>query len=151
MNHTLAFNSIQSPANKPMMVRGAMAQQFNKAAARAKFRRFISWINGRSTQLQSMKSLSQTGNKPMPGIQQIALDDIIGSEGRCSDFDNQFLPLQYHNRDRWVNIALARYNHVTLPPVELVCTNAGYFVRDGHHRVSVAKAWGQAVIEAVVV
>jgi hypothetical protein len=37
-----------------------------------------------------------------------------------------------------------------LPPVELIQVGSVYFVRDGHHRISVARAMGQQEIEAVV-
>jgi hypothetical protein len=37
-----------------------------------------------------------------------------------------------------------------LPPVELVQIGDFYFVRDGHHRISVARAMGQEHIEAEV-
>jgi hypothetical protein len=37
-----------------------------------------------------------------------------------------------------------------LPPVELYKLGDAYFVKDGNHRVSVARAHGQAFIEAYV-
>ena len=36
------------------------------------------------------------------------------------------------------------------PPVELIQVGDLYFVRDGHHRISVARAMGQEAIEAKV-
>jgi ParB-like chromosome segregation protein Spo0J len=39
---------------------------------------------------------------------------------------------------------------LTLPPVDLIRVGESYFVRDGHHRVSAARALGQAFIEATV-
>ena len=61
-----------------------------------------------------------------------------------------FRPLVNHTRDRWVSIAIARHQGINLPPVELIQVGEEYFVRDGHHRVSVAKTFGQATIEAQV-
>ena len=151
MSHSLALSSFQAQLNNPTVQRGAFRSLFNKAASRAKWRRFLARLNGRSTHLQSVKTTHKNGNRLLSGIQQIAIDNIIGSEGRCQDFDNQFLPLQTHSRERWVSIAVARHNRYALPPVELIHTDAGYFVRDGHHRISVARAFGQATIEAVVV
>jgi len=39
---------------------------------------------------------------------------------------------------------------VTLPLVDLVQVGDVYFVRDGHHRISVARAFGQESIDAQV-
>lgn len=151
MNHTLALNGFQAQVGNPTMVSSAFGQMFHKAASRAKWRRFLALFNGRSTQLQSLQLRSHNRSNQIPTVEDIDLDDIIGSEGRCQDFDNQFWPLQKHNRDRWINIALARYKEQTLPPIQLVHATNGYFVRDGHHRISVARALGQATIEAEVV
>jgi hypothetical protein len=84
------------------------------------------------------------------GLRLVPIQQIRGSEGRSSDFDADFRPLKRHNQERWMRIALARQLDVPLPLVELVQINDVYFVRDGHHRISVAKALGQAEIEAEV-
>lgn len=151
MNHSLAMSSYQTQASSPAMIRNAFGQMFNKATSRAKWRRVTAWLNGRSTKLQSLNTISQINKNKLPTVQQVALDDIIGSEGRCQDFDNHFLPVKKHNYDRWINIAFAHHQGVTLPPVQLIHTDAGYFVRDGHHRISVARTYGQAMIEAIVI
>jgi len=39
---------------------------------------------------------------------------------------------------------------LVLPPVQLIQVGADYYVRDGHHRVSVTRALGLDVIEAEV-
>ena len=84
------------------------------------------------------------------GMRTVPIDLIRGSEGRCRDFDTGFRPLRSHSRDRWVRIAMARLMRTPLPPVTLVLVGDRYFVIDGHHRVSVAKALGQTEIEAEV-
>jgi hypothetical protein len=84
------------------------------------------------------------------GIQTIAIDRILGSDGRCHDFDVGFRPLQSHSRERWLRIAAARLMRMPLPPVSLVQVRDRYFVLDGHHRISVARALGQAEIDAEV-
>ena len=81
----------------------------------------------------------------------VPLTKIVGTEGRCEDFDKEFHPLTKHNQQRWISVASARLAGVTLPAVELVQVGDEYYVRDGHHRVSVAKSLGQAVIDANVV
>lgn len=84
------------------------------------------------------------------GVQLVPLAHIGGSEGRCADFDAAFRPLQGHTRARWISVAVARSRGVALPPVALIEVNGRYFVRDGHHRISVARMLGQLEIEAEV-
>jgi hypothetical protein len=84
------------------------------------------------------------------GVRTVPIDLVQGSEGRCHDFDTGFRPLQAHSRDRWVRIAMARLMRTPLPPVTLVLVGNRYFVIDGHHRISVAKALGQTEIDAEV-
>ncbi|HMN26958.1 MAG TPA: hypothetical protein PKE45_02295 [Caldilineaceae bacterium] len=84
------------------------------------------------------------------GVQTVSLDRICGSEGRADDFDPDFRPLRVHTRERWVNIALVHVNGQPLPPAELIQVGESYFVRDGHHRISVARANGQLAIDALV-
>lgn len=80
----------------------------------------------------------------------VSLSAIRGSEGRSTDFDADFNPLQEHTRERWISVASAMQTGVALPPVKLVQVGAVYYVRDGHHRISVAKQRGQTEIEAEV-
>lgn len=84
------------------------------------------------------------------GTRTVAIASIRGSENRTHDFDQDFLPLQEHSRGRWLSVARARLGRVVLPPVELVQVGDTYHVRDGHHRISVAKALGESFIEAEV-
>ena len=76
------------------------------------------------------------------GIQTIPIDKIVGSEGRYDSFTRKFLPLKEDLRDRWKSIVRAHYHKRNLPPVELYKVGGAYFVRDGHHRISVARAKG---------
>lgn len=84
------------------------------------------------------------------GLRLVPIDRIRGSEGRCKDFDAGFRPLRSYNQARWVRVAEAMFMGVGLPPVKLIQVGQVYFVRDGHHRVSVARALGQVEIEAHV-
>ena len=80
----------------------------------------------------------------------MALRRIQGSEGRCRDFDRGFAPLQDHTRERWLSVAVAWLQGHALPAVDLVEVGELYFVRDGHHRISVARALGCVDIDASV-
>jgi hypothetical protein len=84
------------------------------------------------------------------GVRLVLINRICGSENRCGDFDADFRLLKSHSHPRWTSIALARQQDIALPLVELVQIDDLYFVRDGHHRISVARALGQREIEAEV-
>ena len=84
------------------------------------------------------------------GLHTVPIEQIRGSEGRSNDFDRGFHPLQDHCMSRWLRVAKARDQDKVLPPVVLVQVGDVYFVRDGHHRISVARALGQLDIEAEV-
>jgi hypothetical protein len=84
------------------------------------------------------------------GIQSVDISKIVGSEGRYSEFDQYFLPKSGKTRAKWIGIDAAVRSNVSLPPVQLYKVDDIYFVRDGNHRISVAKALGQEFIEAEV-
>jgi hypothetical protein len=84
------------------------------------------------------------------GHEVVPLNHIIGSEGRYTDFDRRFLPRSDKLRARWSSIDRAMSEAVELPPVELYKIGDVYFVRDGNHRVSVARQQGQLYIDAYV-
>jgi len=84
------------------------------------------------------------------GIQNVLIDSIVGSEGRYHAFTRSFLPLQEDLRERWKNIDQIRESGQDLPPVELYKVSNAYFVKDGHHRISVARTKGAKYIEARV-
>jgi hypothetical protein len=85
------------------------------------------------------------------GIKVVRIGSIIGSEGKVTDFDMGFHPLSEALRERWVGMAMAYLSFLPLPPVQLIQIDEVYFVRDGHHRISVARALGQVAIDAEVV
>src|SRR5262249_2690072 len=76
---------------------------------------------------------------------------IVGSVGRYRDFDRAFLPRHAHSRGRWTNVDRAHREDVHLPPIEVYQIGEVYFVRDGNHRVSVARERGQQFIDAYVI
>jgi hypothetical protein len=84
------------------------------------------------------------------GLQVVPLDAIVGSEDRAAEFDRGFRPTSARLRSRWERIAAAHRRGEALPPVSLFKVGDLYFVRDGHHRVSVAKAHGRTDIDAYV-
>jgi hypothetical protein len=80
----------------------------------------------------------------------VPLDAIVGTVDRGRDFDRSFRPTTGRVRSRWEHIATAMRRGEAMPPVDLVRIGQIYFVRDGHHRVSVARALGRNDIDAMV-
>jgi hypothetical protein len=84
------------------------------------------------------------------GLKVVQLDQIVGSVDRGRDFDRRFRPTSGRSRGRWEQIAAAARRGESFPPIDLVKVGQLYFVRDGHHRVSVARALGRTDIDAYV-
>jgi hypothetical protein len=84
------------------------------------------------------------------GVRVITLSSIIGSVDRAQDFDRQFRPTSGRSRERWQRIAVAQRRGASMPPISVYRVGDLHFVRDGHHRVSVAGALGWRTIEAEV-
>jgi hypothetical protein len=85
------------------------------------------------------------------GVGEIALDEIRGTlePSRAAQFDSEFRPAGV-SRTRWQRLWLARQRGAVLPPVSVVSLDDGYALRDGHHRVSVARAQGALTIDAII-
>ncbi len=141
-----------SSKESPSSARRIASNLFNRALSQGLRSRFFGKLTGHGSTLLTLdhQPVACRENRSSR-ITFVPLDKIIGSEGRSEDFDQNFNPLQLHSRDRWVGIAVARRQGVALPPVELVQQGDRYFVRDGHHRISVAKIMGQLDIEARIV
>ena len=84
------------------------------------------------------------------GLESVALETIVGSVGRAEEFDRGFRPTSSKTRERWQRMAEAQRRGESFPPVSLYRVEGLHFVRDGHHRVSVARALGHETIEAYV-
>ncbi|WP_214364349.1 ParB N-terminal domain-containing protein [Pseudonocardia sp. H11422] len=94
-------------------------------------------------------ALGRTGERPL-GLQLIPLDSVVGSVDRTKDFDRYFRPRSQRTRERWERLARAQRRGETIPPIDVYRVGGLHFVRDGHHRVSVAHALGLRTIEAKV-
>jgi hypothetical protein len=84
------------------------------------------------------------------GLQTIRLDSIVGSVDRTRDFDRRFRPTSGRVRERWQRLALAQRRGEAIPPIDLYRVGDLHFVKDGHHRVSVAHALGLDSIDGYV-
>jgi hypothetical protein len=84
------------------------------------------------------------------GLQTIPLDSVVGTVDRTREFDRNFRPTTRRVRRRWQRIAEAIRRGEAMPPIDVYRIGDMHFVRDGHHRVSVARQLGLDVIEAYV-
>ena len=84
------------------------------------------------------------------GVREVPLDRVVGTLGREREFNRAFLPREESLRERWERMRGLAEGPEGFAPVELYKVGEAYFVVDGHHRVSVARALGQDVIEASV-
>ena len=112
------------------------AESLYASARRAGWARQI-WakLRGQQNQLLDLTTVAAScaiGDRRAAGTQIVPIQQIRGSE------------------DRWLRVAKANVRGRGLPPVELIQVGDADFVRDGHHRISVAAALGQQEIDAVV-
>jgi hypothetical protein len=94
-------------------------------------------------------ALGRTGEQDR-GLQVVMLDSIVGTTDRVTGFDRRFRPTSSRVRTRWERVAAAMRRGEALPPVSLYRVGDVHFVRDGHHRVSAARALGWKDIDAYV-
>lgn len=123
---------------------------YRAAIFAGQFSKLLAWISRKPDQLidgSQIKS-GQVIVRSKAGVQPVPIQRIVGSLGRSHDFNSAFQPLSDNNRNRWVNIATLKLLGESLPPVELIQIREAYFVIDGHHRISVARALGQDTIDA---
>ena len=97
-----------------------------------------------------LAALGRVGERDL-GTQVIPVDSIVGTVDRTSGFDRSFRPTSSRVRTRWERIAAMMRRGEELPPIEVYRIGDAHFVRDGHHRVSVARALGIKELEAHVV
>lgn len=124
-----------------------------EACQQGRLDRLWDLLTRRSRRLLDLATIEQTchiHNRHYRGVQTVLIKQICGSEGRSTDFDARFNPGPGHSAGRWISIATAWQMGLDLPPVKLVQVDDRYFVVDGHHRISVARALGQEYIEAEV-
>lgn len=127
---------------------------FNKAHTKAfinEIQHLLSPEEASLISLNDVKQMIKASAETYIGMKVIPIDKIVGSEGRYNDFDNRFFPKSSHLKNRWQHVDEAAIQDITLPPIKVYEIAGLYFVRDGNHRVSVAKARGTEFIDAEVV
>ncbi len=94
-------------------------------------------------------ALGMTGERSL-GLQSIKLSTVVGTVDSTRDFDRYFRPTSSRVRERWERLALAQRRGEPMPPIDVFRIGELHFVKDGHHRVSIALATGQKTIDAYV-
>lgn len=94
-------------------------------------------------------ALGRTGERSL-GLQTIRLNTVVGTVDSTRDFDRYFRPTSSRVRERWERLALAQRRGEPIPPIDVYRVGDMHFVKDGHHRVSIALTAGQKMIDAYV-
>ncbi len=137
-----------------MADRMTTSHDFIKAHRHAVFQNIFStfrWSNPDLLSFYEVTKLIKPEAEAYKGMQTIPVRNIIGSENRYHDFSSAFYPKNISLQRRWESVDAANLDDVILPPISVYKLGQWYFVRDGNHRVSVARSKGVEFIDAEVV
>ena len=140
--------------NDPLVLQSKARDDFNRARNRASLSTLLNRFAPERRELLSfddVRELIGPRGESYKGMRVVPISLIVGSEGRYRDFTGAFLPKRESSRHRWESIDRAHLIYENLPPIQLYEIGSVYFVRDGNHRVSVARTQGVAHIDAEVV
>ena len=127
---------------------------YRRARRKAFMRGVVSWFRRSDNALLAFDDVRRGIHAQAQregGLREVPIDQIVGSVGRYRDFDRAFLPRQVQTRDRWESVDRAHLDGTELPAIDLYKIGDTYFVKDGNHRVSVARERGQVYIDAHVI
>ncbi|MGI9063814.1 MAG: chromosome partitioning protein ParB [Pseudonocardiaceae bacterium] len=137
-------------------VRNDAENDFQRQRRRQVLSRLATWLRREPDDVnvvlpfdEVVAALGRTGEQRL-GLQVIRLDSVVGSVDRTRDFDRYFRPTHGRVRQRWERLAMATRRGEAIPPIDVYRVGELHFVRDGHHRVSVAHALALDTIEAMV-
>lgn len=126
---------------------------FTSARRKAAIQSVLARLSGDSRELLSYDEVRQklhAVESSISKLEVIPLTSIIGSVGRYNDFNRMFQPLKNSTQSRWIGVKTAIDSMKGVPPIEVYRIGEAYFVKDGNHRVSVARELGFDSIEAYV-
>lgn len=147
------YRSSRADSNAELAAMYLAADLYERKGRRGLFSRIWSALRRRAARLPALAAragMLADANRYFAGTMTVPIKQISGSENGVSDYDRDFRPLRATGRGRWLSVAAARLQGLALPPVELIEVEGAYYVRDGHNRVSVARALGEEFIEASV-
>jgi len=131
----------------------AAVNDFRRARSQADMKVLLERLRGDSTQLLSYEEVRQKLNLSASverGLKDVPLSAIVGSVGRYNDFTRDFLPKLDAAVERWARLKAIATGMTGWPPIEVYQIGEAYFVKDGNHRVSVARQMGASHIQAYV-
>jgi nucleotide-binding universal stress UspA family protein len=126
---------------------------FNEARRKAQLQEIVARMRGVPNNLFSYEEVRKklkAVESSIRALEDIPLEAIIGSVGRYTDFTRDFLPRQDSDRSRWASVMEQTTGLEGLPPIEVYKIGDAYFVKDGNHRVSVARQLGAHHIQAFI-
>ena len=136
------------------MYKEMSANDFDRARNKQVVNEWLSTVRRRENQLVPLHEITRRlrpEGEFYRGMQEVPVSQIVGSMDRWQDFDRAFLPTHRHTKSRWRRVDEAYYEDVRLPPIQLYKVGDIYFVKDGNHRVSVARERGVEFIDAEVI
>ncbi len=127
--------------------------KFQSMRMRVFWKEMINHFRGKPVELLSFEDIRERlrlREESYKGSHEVPLKQIGGSVGRYRDFTRDFLPKSNTMQERWSRVYAVANSMSGFPPIELYKVGDVYFVRDGNHRVSVARQLGAKTIEAHV-
>lgn len=128
-------------------------RDFHEARRRAALEAIMARLRGRPVDLFAYEDVRQklkVKGSVSRGLQDIPVDAIVGSVGRYNDFTRSFLPRRDSDQHRWARVKAQVTDMEGLPPIEVYQIGEAYFVKDGNHRVSVARELDAPTIQGYV-
>jgi len=150
-----SFNQRVSEMVDLMSLAEQVDKDFSVARRRAMIRRLRATFSGRAgsgvlLDFHEVRRRIGASGGFQRGRCAVRVSRIVGGAGKCGQFDERFMPLRGASAERWKRIDRALRLGVELPPVSLYRLGGGYFVQDGHHRVSVSRFHGAEWMDAEV-
>ncbi len=128
-------------------------RDFQRARQQAAMRQLMARLTGKPNDLLSYNAIEEelhVVGTTERGVREIPLNKIVGSVGRYKDFTRDFLPKLDSDAERWARVRAAVTDMSGLPPIEVYQVGDVYFVKDGNHRVSVARQLNTETISAYI-
>jgi hypothetical protein len=128
---------------------------FSREQRRRRRARALGWLTRRPASGLAYLDQALQGGAPArrrtSGLHAIPVESIVGTaeHAKTRTFDRRFRPGS-SSRTRWERLWMAGRRGASLPPISVYRLGDEHFVRDGHHRVSVARSLGMAAIDAEV-
>ena len=130
-----------------------LAEDFRRLRRQAELEEVLARLTGKPVSLleyEEVRRQLRANEQAQPVLKEIPIAAIVGSVGRAQDFTRDFKPRSDSTAERWARVKAGQLDLVGLPPIDVYQIGEAYFVRDGHHRVSVARELGMDHIEAYV-